>query len=264
MLPLVAAVSSDNDRGPDRKAGDGVTYSAFPLVSRTQHAREQLAGAIERGTYTPGDRLPSERELVELLGVSRVSVREAIRSLEAVGLVEVHHGRGCFVATSRSERYATSFSQMLAMHSDEFLELLKVRGALDELAAESAALAPDGEDWPARLRAHNDAFRTTDEGDIAALVSRDVAFHLAIAEASGSPLLADLLRELHETFHESRHATLEPAGRAAQSAREHDAIIAAIERRDPVAARAAVVAHLESVRVALTTLLEDAGVEEDM
>jgi DNA-binding FadR family transcriptional regulator len=94
-----------------------------------------------------------------------------------------------------------------------------------------------------------------------ALVERDVAFHDAVANASGSPLLADLLHELHETMNESRHATLRPPGRPAESANEHDAIITAIERADPRAARAAVAAHLESVRTSLTTLLKTTETE---
>lgn len=236
-------------------------YTALPSISRTQQVREQLEAAIQRGDYQPGDRLPSERELVELLGVSRVSVREAIRSLEAVGAVEVRHGRGCFVARTESERYASSFSHWLGVHHEEIFDLLKVRGALDELAAEAAALRADGI-WPARLRELNDRFRATPENDLDALVERDVAFHDAVAEASGSPLLADLLHDLHETFNESRRVTLQPSGRPADSAREHDQIVDAIERRDGAAARAAVAAHLDSVRRALLMLLETATGED--
>jgi GntR family transcriptional regulator, transcriptional repressor for pyruvate dehydrogenase complex len=231
-------------------------YTLLSTVSRTQQVREQLESAIDSGHYKPGDRLPSERELVELLGVSRVSVREAIRSMEAVGRVRVVHGRGCFVATSRRDQYATSFGHWLQVHGDEIFELLKVRGALDELAAESAAADADGE-WVARLRELNEAFRATDPTDVDALVAGDVAFHDAVAEASGSALLADLLRELHEIFNESRQATLQPRGRPAQSAKEHDAIIRAIERSDPRAARNAVAKHLEAVRASLSALLDE-------
>jgi len=251
-------VSRNNEEGRRTRG-----YTVLPTTSRTQQVREQLEAAIARGDYQPGDRLPSERELVELLGVSRVSVREAIRSLEAVGVVEVQHGRGCFVATSRSDQYATSFAHWLAVHRDEVLELLKVRGALDELAAELAANDGAGAEWAPRLRELNAAFRATDPADIDQLVACDVAFHAAVAEASGSPLLMDLLRELHETFNESRQATLQPAGRPADSAREHDAIIAAIERGDPRGARAAVAAHLASVRASLTHLLETTETEGD-
>lgn len=228
-------------------------YVPILVVPRAEQVREQLEAAIERGDYQPGDRLPSERELVELLGVSRVSVREAIRALEAVGLLEVRHGSGCFVAGRPSDRYASSFSRWISVHGEQALELLMVRGALDELAAEMTAR--DGADtWPATLRELNQAFRTTDPDEIDLLVARDVAFHEAIGEASASPLLATLLRRLHTTFAESRQAMLHPSGRGAESALEHEAIIEAIERRDPAGARAAMAAHLRAVRDALVAL----------
>jgi GntR family transcriptional repressor for pyruvate dehydrogenase complex len=236
------------------EASDGVRFDALPAVSRTRQVREQLQAAIERGDYRPGDRLPSERELVDMLGVSRVIVREAIRSLEAVGMVEVQQGRGCFVTASRSDEYATSFRHWLSVHRDEVFELLKVRGALDELAAESAATDAD-EGYAAQLRTLNDRFSETAEEDIETRVAADVAFHNAIAAASGNRLLRDLLEELHKTFNESRQAILRTAGRLQESVREHDALIDAIERRDPVAARAAVAAHLDSVRTSLTDIL---------
>lgn len=226
-------------------------FTVLPSASRNQQIRGQLEGLIESGELGPGDRLPSERELSELLGVSRVSVREAIRSLEAVGLVEVHHGRGTFVVESRSGRYAISFGQWLSVHRDEVLELLQVRGALDELAAECAARRDDGD--VGRLRAFNAEFRAAGHrDDLTALVACDVAFHDAIADASGSRLLVRLLHELHEVLNESRHATLAPPGRPKASAQEHDAIVAAIAAHDPSSARAAVAEHLSSVRESLT------------
>ena len=228
----------------------------LPAISRMQQVRDQLEAAIERGDYRPGDRLPSERELVELLGVSRVIVREAIRSLEALGMVDVQQGRGCFVAASRSDQYATTFSHWLTVHRNELMELLTVRGGLDELAADGAARNGDTLSH-ARLRELNDRFRETDPGDMEQLVEYDVAFHNAVAEASGTALLADLLRELHKTFNESRRATLRQAGRVDESALEHEAIIDAIERQDPAAARAAVAIHLDAVRASLAKLSDE-------
>jgi len=231
-------------------------YTAIPSVSRTQQVREQLRAAIERGEHPPGERLPPERELAELLGVSRVSVREAIRSLEALGLVEVRHGRGCFVVASRADDYVRSFSHWLAVHQEEIFDLVMVRGALDELAAEAAARR-GGEELAGRLRELNERFGACDpRRDADALVEHDVAFHNALAQASGSVLLGDLLRELHETFNESRRATLQGPEQPERSAREHDAIIAAVARCDPQGARTAVAAHMRSVREALRRLLE--------
>src|SRR5215469_9811509 len=109
-------------------------------VSPTQQVREQLLAAIESGEFAAGSLLPSERVLCATFGVSRVSVREAIAGLEAMGLVSVQHGRGAFVRDRVATRYAGPFGKYLEPHRDELIELLKVRGALDELTAEEAAL----------------------------------------------------------------------------------------------------------------------------
>src|SRR5439155_14197305 len=90
-----------------------------------------------RGEYAAGERLPSERELVEAFGVSRVSVREAIRSLEALGQVTVQHGRGVFV-TDRRSGLGEPMARWLEIHRDETVELIDVRAALDALAVENA------------------------------------------------------------------------------------------------------------------------------
>src|SRR5256886_15903370 len=114
--------------------------SPLTTIKRTQRSEEvrlQIERAIRAGDFAPGDRLPSERELVETFGVSRVSVREAIRSLEALGLVRVFQGRGAFVSDRRSG-LGEPLARWLDLHRHEVLELLAGRGALGEDAAGSA------------------------------------------------------------------------------------------------------------------------------
>jgi GntR family transcriptional regulator, transcriptional repressor for pyruvate dehydrogenase complex len=229
---------------------------AFHSIERTPRSelvREQLEDAIMRGDFKPGDALPSERELVEAFGVSRVSVREAIRSLEAIGLVEVYQGRGCFVAKGPTDGYVGPFARWLEVHRDEVLDLLKVRGALDELAAESAAQRADTRSL-ARVRKAHEAFSRAIEKPDARLdhiVALDIEFHLAIAEASGSKLMRHLLDDLNSHLHESRRIALSPEGRPQQSADEHSVIVRAIVDGKPAEARVAAARHVESVKVAV-------------
>lgn len=235
-----------------RARPDEATRSS-PLTSikRTQRSEEvrlQIERAIRQGDFAPGDRLPSERELVETFGVSRVSVREAIRSLEAVGLVRVHQGRGAFVSDRRSG-FGGQMARWLETHRDEVLELLGVRGALDEFAAASAVEHYDRAKVDAIVAAQ-EAFRAAVDaraptGD---LVSLDIDFHLAIAEASGNRLLYDLLSDLQLYLAESRHLAFAPPGRPVQSAAEHADIVEAIRARDAALARAATSHHIASVR----------------
>ena len=223
---------------------------AVKRVHRSHLVRDELLAAIKRGELKPGDPIPSERRLGETFGVSRGSVREALRSLEAMNLVEVHHGRGAFVAAGPDTRYADPFAGWLEVHRGAVVDLLKVRGALDELAAGEAALAHDDEDLM-QLRAAQSAFAEAAGREGAAaeeLTTLDVAFHLAIARAAHSELLLRLETDLHGQLTESRELMFAPKSRPTDSAAEHATIVDAIARRDAAQARAAVVAHIQTVR----------------
>lgn len=227
--------------------------TAIKRLQRSEEVRRQLEEAIRRGDFAPGERLPSERELVETFGVSRVSVREAIRSLEALGRVKVQQGRGAFV-TDRRSGLGEPLARWLEIHQDEVLELQGVRGALDELAAESAVEHYDPEKVAAIVRAH-EAFSDAVESGVSTdeLVGLDIDFHVAVAEASGNRLLYDLLSDLHTYLAESRHLVLAVPGRAEQSASEHGRIVEAVLARDAALARAATSRHIYSVREFLRT-----------
>lgn len=220
-------------------------------VSPTQQVREQLLAAIERGEFAPGSLLPSERVLCSTFGVSRVSVREAIAGLEAMGLVVVRHGRGAFVRDRVATRYAGPFGRYLQLHRAELAELLKVRGALDELAAEEAALHGNAESLN-RVAEAGRLYREAAEAeplDLGRLTQLDVAFHVAIAESAGGELLPKLLRELNVVLDESRRVTLGVPGQAQRSAQQHQAIVNAIMAGDAGPARRAAARHVSAVKM---------------
>ena len=235
---------------------------ALKRVHRSRVVRDELLAAIKRGELKPGDPIPSERRLGETFGVSRVSVREALRSLEAMQLVEVHHGRGSFVTRGPDDRYAEPFSSWIQVHREGVHDLLKVRGALDELAAGEAAVHHDETDLT-RLRSAQSAFAELagrDGAELDELTALDVAFHLAIARAAHSELLLRLSDDLHHQLSESRGAVFALRTRPTDSAAEHATIVDAIARRDAEAARAAVARHIASVRALLDTLASDTSV----
>ncbi len=211
-------------------------------ASRSEHVRRELTAAIRRGELRPGDRLPTEEELEASFAVSRLSVREAIHALEAIGLVAVLHGRGCFVAPDRRERFAGHFRDLIEACGERDPELLAVRGALDSLAAERAAERAD-EELIAQLRALNGALHDLMPGDDPSVLSAcDVAFHLRLARAGDSPLLLELLEALHERQRESRARTIRAS--AERSVTQHEAIIEEIERQDPEAAHRPMATHI--------------------
>ena len=245
-------------------AAEGRGFTNIKTVNRAQEVKAQLLQAIRRGDYGAGDALPSERELSEAFGVSRVSVREAIRSLEAIGMVEVFHGRGSFVARGPGDRYVGPFAEWLQVHRDAVVEMMKVRGALDELAAAEAAERRDDAAHD-RLEAACEAFAAYAEGegeDLDTLVELDIDFHVAIAKASGSALLHRLVAELNRSFVEGRKVVYAIERRPLRSAAEHRAIVAAIRRGDARAARTAAARHVSSTSHLLADVAEASEASE--
>jgi DNA-binding FadR family transcriptional regulator len=234
--------------------------TAIHRVGPTQQVREQLLAAIERGDYRPGEFLPSERVLCDTFGVSRVSVREAIAGLEAMNLITVQHGRGALVREDAGTAIADSFGRYLGEHRDELLELLRVRQALDGLAAEDAARAATKRNV-ANLRKLNDQFVSTATGpdvDLVELARRDVAFHMAIASASGGTLLPRMLGELNEVLSDSRRATLSRRGQLSASAKQHQAIIDAVALGDEKGAQQAARRHMTGIITWVSTFGNEA------
>lgn len=222
--------------------------SAVPRISRADAVRRQLELAISSGQIQPGERLPSERELVGLFRVSRLSVREGIKSLIGKGLVEARQGRGYFVVGNIGERYREAFSDWLNVHSEELIAMMEIRGALTTVATRYALRRGDPvvidrivEDHKAFIEAVN---RGADAHETADL---DVRFHRAIGEASGSALIASLLQELYDRLEEPRHAIMALPGYPERSAFEHEAIVKALLSGDPEAVARAVDDHCASV-----------------
>jgi GntR family transcriptional regulator, transcriptional repressor for pyruvate dehydrogenase complex len=221
-------------------------FTGIRRIQRTQEVRHQLESAIARGDYRPGDKLPSERELVATFGVSRITVREAIRSLEALGLVYVQQGRGCFVSELVDP---APFDHWLSVHHRALLDLLRIRGALDALAAEYASHRREPQELAA-IQAAQTAFEAAvadPETPVQQLVQLDIAFHRTIADASSSILLVHLLEQLSTYLGESRRFVLSPPHRPRESAVEHAAIVAEIVDGNPAGARDAVHRHIEGV-----------------
>lgn len=231
--------------GPERRPSSGLR--AVRRERATQQVRDQLLAALESGEYMPGHLLPSERVLCETFGVSRVSVREAIAGLEAVGLIAVQHGKGAFVCGTLSEQVAGPLQRYLTAHHEELLDLLRVRGALDELAAEEAALRGTDAGLK-RMTVMHEAFRRSAEQpkvDFARLGALDVEFHLSIAKASRSALLQKLLEDLHAVMADPRRMTTARSDRHRHlSVAQHQAIVDAILARNAPRARKAAGRHL--------------------
>jgi DNA-binding FadR family transcriptional regulator len=217
----------------------------FVAVKRrkvTTQAIDQIRRLITSRAFAPGQRLPSERELAELLGMSRPSLREVILALSALGVLESQHGRGTFVSSLNADVLALPLTLILEVNKDALLHLLEVRLLLEVGAAESAALRMSEAslgDLAVIRSEEKDALE-----DIETFVDCDIRFHRVIHEASGNDLLLALMDSLSTLGRQSRLMTASSRAVRNSTLKEHQAIIAALRRRDPAAAGAAMRRHL--------------------
>ena len=187
--------------------------SSEPLFLRVA---EQIERFVAGNGLAPGDRLPGERELCELLGVSRASVREALRSLETRGLVRVRHGKGVFVAApDEGERALQRFSRLREVGLEE---LFAMREVLEVPAAGWAATEASDEQLAsliATFEQHEQAVRSQAGPEQLRVV--DARLHLQIAEYANNRFLTMTQSLLQEMLGRSMDTTLSVAGRPARS-----------------------------------------------
>lgn len=232
----------------------------FQLIQPTRvsdSAVDQIMNLIADGRLQPGDRLPSERELVKKLGVSRASLREAMRALEAMGIIEVKPGSGSFVRRAQAGQAGSSWVPWLLGHWQEIMELVELRQALETRAAHLAAMRASATQIEAIATTLDRMAAAIEAGDAEAIVVADKAFHEMVAEASGNKLIANVLNLANAALSETRGAILSLPGRPDKSLAEHRLIWEAITARDPERAAEAVLHHIEGVVGDLESIEEE-------
>jgi GntR family transcriptional repressor for pyruvate dehydrogenase complex len=221
-------------------------------------AVEQITSLIESGHIKIGDRLPSERELIKRLGVSRTSVREALRMLEAQGILEVQPGRGAFVISDgRQTDFLAPMLNWLRDHQRDMLDIVEVREAIETKAVFLAAQrVGDGE--LQKLEAVLEEMEQHNKhGEMDKVSELDRVFHRLLCDASGNNFLRMLADNIVQALAEPRYSILVVPGRAQVSLSEHRAILEALRAGDPDLAVSAMFAHMQSVKRALSSLPVD-------
>ena len=229
---------------------DTIDETEFQPLARRSYVADvirTIQDMILDGRLTPGQKLPPERALSEALGVSRPTVREAFRSLQAMNILESRHGSGTFVSSLGVEELLAPLQFVLSLAEGGLTHLFEVRLLLEPGAARlAAARASDHE-----IAAMRDCVRRTDteaRHDHRALLRLDIELHQLILRAAGNPLLEHLMAALSVLGAESRSFTAQLPGVSEKTIAEHQEIVAAIAARDPGAAGDAMDAHLTRIR----------------
>jgi GntR family transcriptional repressor for pyruvate dehydrogenase complex len=204
----------------------------------------QLREMIHRGDLRPGDRLPPERDLAKLLGVSRPTLRAGIRSLAAVGILQSRQGAGTFVVKSDGPPSLDSspLRLMASLHGFTSAEMFEARRSLEMAVAGLAAERATGDQMALMSEEVTGMFASLDDPE--QFLVHDVRFHQTIAAASGNRILTSLMNMVATILYDTRIKTVKRATDLKESAEMHRHIYRAIRERDPVAAREAMREHL--------------------
>jgi DNA-binding FadR family transcriptional regulator len=212
-------------------------------MSRTDDAIAAIKRMIVAGDLKPGDRLPREPDLARYLGLSRNTLREAVRALSLIRVLDVRRGDGTYVTDLDPATLLETFTFLVDLHrTDNVLHFFHVRRLLEpEATAIAAATMSDAD--AAGLHRHLDA--VGDDPSVDDLVANDVVFHRRIAEAAGNPVLTALLDSLTGVTQRARlWRGFAEAGAVERTLTEHRAIATAIANHEPELSRAAAITHV--------------------
>ncbi|ARE82963.1 Pyruvate dehydrogenase complex repressor [Roseovarius sp. EC-HK134] len=215
----------------------------------------QIEKLVLQGILRPGERLPAERDLAEKLGVSRPSLREAVAELQDKGLLSARAGAGIYVADVLGSAFSDALIRLFAEHDEAVFDYIGFRRDLEGLAAcRAARLASDTDLQVIQtlMDKMEAAHKKTNPADEARL---DAEFHMAIIEASHNVIMLHMMRSMFQLLREgvfyNRQVMFKQRTTRGALLDQHRAINAAIQARDPEAARAAVNDHLNYVEKAL-------------
>jgi GntR family transcriptional regulator, transcriptional repressor for pyruvate dehydrogenase complex len=221
----------------------------------SQSIVQQIELLVLRGILQPGERLPSERELSEKLGVSRPSLREAISELHQRGLLTSRPNAGVFVADVLGSAFSPALIGLFSTHDEAVTDYVSFRRDMEGLAAERAARLGSATDLKvigavfAKMEAAHLKRDPSDEAEL------DASFHMAIIEASHNVVMLHMMRSMYELLRKgvfyNRQVMFKNRMTRDNLLDQHRAINNAIQARDMAGARAAVEAHMDYVQLSM-------------
>lgn len=215
---------------------------------------ESLRQDIVMRRMPHGVRMPSERELADRFGVSQPTIREAIRSLETLGLVDVHHGSGSYIRGQGDYALAAALQTLLQLENVGIIDVLDVRQILGRQSVELAARYADASAIAAIEHAHAALEHVAEADDVDAVIERIANYQRAVSAAARNPLLHSLEVFMVALLLQVQVIALRRRGvrfwrqRAAEFHSDRGAILAGIVRRDPDEARAAIERYFDHQR----------------
>jgi len=245
-------------RRPADPARRGIEIAPIKSTRIYEEIVRQVKQMIAEGRLKSGDRLPPERDLAEKFVVSRTSVREALRVLESLGLIEIRAGEGTFVRGVSVESLIEPLALVMAAQREAIGELFEARRVLEPAIAALAAGRATPEEIHEMERILEDQAKEIAAGKTG--LAQDAAFHTAIGTAAHNRAITRIAHAIMDLLTQSREESLNTPGRPTRSHQDHRRILQAIARRNATVARQAMLDHLVAVEgLVLGTASEHPG-----
>jgi GntR family transcriptional repressor for pyruvate dehydrogenase complex len=229
-------------------------FLKYRRVERTA-IPEQIAGRlialIRENQLRPGDRLPPERALASMMGVSRSTLREALRALSILNIIEMRQGDGTYVSSLDIELLVEPLDYILTMDSPTLTQLFEVRRILELGAINLASERIQPEEIERLDNCLKRYVNGCQKGDYEMLLHADMDLHETIVQATRNPILLRFVTSLRLLGKASREHTVKLSGVPDQTIRDHEAIIEGLKKRDASASQRAMLKHLNHIETSL-------------
>lgn len=231
-----------------------IDFGTFPRDILSERIAEKLLTLIREKKLRPGDRLPPERDLALQMGVSRPSLREALRALSIMKIIENRQGSGTYVTSLEPGTLIEHLDFIIALNDKSFLDLFQARKILEVGIASLAAQFITPAQLDALDAIHDRSTASLNDAEV--FLKADLELHQVIADAARNQLLALFMKSINDLNIASRRRTGESAEVRRMTQKDHHAIIAALKSHDPQAAAQAMRAHLDHVESKLKQMVE--------
>ncbi|WP_168247822.1 MULTISPECIES: FCD domain-containing protein [unclassified Mesorhizobium] len=249
-------------QGPEGTAGKSnarlqAIASALQPVNAgvAQSVVNRILDLVRTGMLRSGDRLPSERELIQILNISRPSLREAIRALSTLGVVKSHHGGGAYITDLKARTLLAPLDFFLSLSQSNLADVFESRRIVETEIVRKAAInatAADVEILNGMLVAHEKVL-----ADPIGFRILDARFHAQLSEIAGNSVLERIAYSLYNMGLDIRRRATENVALIRRSLSEHTTIVRAIEAADDGAAMAAMAAHLDHIEASTHAVIQE-------
>lgn len=233
----------------NKKPNDRIKVKAVKRETLPEKIISEIKSLIDAGQITPGSRLPSEREFARMLGVSRPSLREALKALSVLGIIVNKHGEGNFLSDDQNSWPNEPLSIFFSLKKGALVDIYEARKGMEMHAVALAAERRTPEDLNAIKAALKQMRQTIDDHE--QFFIYDKVFHLAITAATKNEIIIDLLGKIHKLSFETRDLLWKTANKVEVDTRsdlaKHEKLFALIAAGDAEAAAKTIGRHLDEV-----------------